>query len=413
MRKVSNGRPRRSCKRIGFTLVELLVVIAIIAILIALLLPAVQAARAAARRTQCQSNMRQVALGALLYEDVWKTLPGTSNIWIGVYNHPALGGGNLYVGRWTTHSVILPFIEEQAIFNALNFSFTSFESGTQVPTPTDVYSSHSDEDIPGINWTAQHTRVDVFNCPSDVGGGQNNYYYSHGTWAFYDQWLETAVNADLTPRGFVNLWYQAEGDPVPQYRRYDGLDRAGLAEHLYTGEVPSNTALKTLPLALNIEIPDGTNNTVMFGEVQKHGNISGKFSPAQRYIEAGDFLDLPPNQMRLQCLGVLNADASLWETNIGTDTARLTGLYWAPEKPIVHGTVHGIMPPNTTQCLDTSAGGDQYDGVWGNSCASSWHNNGVNLAFVDGHVEFIPNQIDWEKYTAMWSIDRAELLPDF
>jgi len=53
----------------GFTLVELLVVVAIIGTLIGLLLPAVQSARAAARRTQCASNMRQVTLGVLSYAD--------------------------------------------------------------------------------------------------------------------------------------------------------------------------------------------------------------------------------------------------------------------------------------------------------------------------------------------------------
>ena len=96
----------------AFTLVELLVVIAIVGILVALLLPAVQAAREAARRTECANNLRQLALACLLHEDQLGYFPsgGWGNRWLG---DSSRGYGEDQPGSWLFS--VLPFVEESNV----------------------------------------------------------------------------------------------------------------------------------------------------------------------------------------------------------------------------------------------------------------------------------------------------------
>ena len=148
-----SSRPRG-----GFTLVELLGVIAIIGILIALLLPAVQAAREAARRSQCCNNLVQIGLALHNYESAYEVFPpGTIEP-----KGPIRSVPQGYHMNWIVQ--ILPFIEEQNTFRAIDFSKGVYDA-KNVPV-RDLQKSN-------------------FRCPSDSGWsggdtvGHSNYAGCH------------------------------------------------------------------------------------------------------------------------------------------------------------------------------------------------------------------------------------------
>jgi prepilin-type N-terminal cleavage/methylation domain-containing protein len=135
----------------GFTLVELLVVIAIIGILVALLLPAIQAAREAARRSQCQNNMKQLGLATLNYESSKKELP--PGHWDESATVPRPGGGFPTVIRRQHSSItyILPFMEETTLGDQWDFDQKWF---------------HADAKAPIDNWRLSLTPLPMVVCPT-------------------------------------------------------------------------------------------------------------------------------------------------------------------------------------------------------------------------------------------------------
>jgi prepilin-type N-terminal cleavage/methylation domain-containing protein/prepilin-type processing-associated H-X9-DG protein len=119
----------------GFTLVELLVVIAIIGILIALLLPAVQAAREAARRSQCLNNMKQVGLALHNYHDTYKCMPPGA-IWMGT-GYPSSDFRHVnWMATWVT--ILTPFMEQGPLHDAYNFSLPSEDPVNRPVTATEI-----------------------------------------------------------------------------------------------------------------------------------------------------------------------------------------------------------------------------------------------------------------------------------
>src|ERR1700759_1536823 len=112
-------------QRRGFTLIELLFVIATAALLIALLLPAVQAAREAARRSQCVNNLKQIGLAVANYESSNGCLPPSDNA--AVFN-----SNTSYANDFGMKVRILAFLEQAPLFNAFNQSieYNFVENGT-------------------------------------------------------------------------------------------------------------------------------------------------------------------------------------------------------------------------------------------------------------------------------------------
>jgi prepilin-type N-terminal cleavage/methylation domain-containing protein/prepilin-type processing-associated H-X9-DG protein len=139
--RVANLKRSRS----AFTLVELLVVIAIIGILVALLLPAIQAAREAARRSECVNNFKQIGIAMHNYHDTHKRFPAG---W--TYNGTA---GRKEFG-WGV--ALLPFLEQIAIYDVLQPERARLHALVVDPAPSAEIQTALQSQIPG------------YTCPSDV-----------------------------------------------------------------------------------------------------------------------------------------------------------------------------------------------------------------------------------------------------
>lgn len=237
-----NSRPGR---RSGFTLIELLVVVAIIGILIAILLPAVQQARAAARRAQCQNNLKQLGLALHQFHDAYGAFPPARLVLDGVRTLSTNGTtSGMDEPSWLIH--ILPHLEQSALYNSW-----------------DVYKPFGAQSI-----DVRRTVVQAFLCPERHGGTSPIAPDSSVEITFP---CGCGGGVQYIPGGAVVDYVGNHGDPSP--------GAIGLSTDFYWGGRGTGVIISSRPklkgsdvvpgwedkVAIR-DINDGTSNTVMVGE---------------------------------------------------------------------------------------------------------------------------------------------------
>jgi prepilin-type N-terminal cleavage/methylation domain-containing protein len=212
-------------QRPGFTLIELLVVIAIIAILIGLLVPAVQKVREAAARSQCQSQLKQLALACHTYHDTNKSLP---------QNFGGNGSWNTTGAQWSWIAMILPYIDQGPLYTGANIGAKDVNGLPTTPltvklttgqyainTPISVLRCPSDPDAATATWT---DRADVGN---GTGGlAISNYKGVCGSnWGWGDgRWnpISLASGSNTSTNGLENgngILFRSMGTTYGNFKR--------------------------------------------------------------------------------------------------------------------------------------------------------------------------------------------------
>lgn len=339
-----NRRSRR-----GFTLVELLVVIAIIGILVALLLPAIQAAREAARRTDCVNKMKQLGVALHNHHDTYLALPPHATNW-----------------RWNAHHRLMPFMELQSQYD-MSMNWTGAHGpalqrfGQSQPEPWNNCGVGYGE----APWNI--LRPDL-RCPSDpqpmgafgnVGQqGVSNYCFSRGDNA---RWTEDNNNR----RGAFGA--AALGDPNGSYKAGPkGYNFASFVDGLST----------TIAMSENAVGRDRAN--MIIGGIATNTGLNEGGNP------------------QTQCMARIGADGMFVS---GTTVADWRGMRWA-DGGIAYTGFTTITGPNGPSCV---SGGGESDG--GALAPSSFHPGGVNGLMADGSVRWFANSIDTGNLTAPPNID--------
>ena len=345
MRMNNQGR----CHPVGFTLVELLVVMAIIAVLIGLLLPAVQKAREAAARTACTNNCKQLALGCLNYESANKSFPqGDYRNTTGVAPPIPLNMGSIC---W--RALILNYIEAPQVAAAYNVNCDWCSDQNVVALafqvkvmqcPSTPYPNRMDSS--GMEGPLTAYGVSTFAITgAGPGGITGPSPTTVGTGSGYctDYWGINSVNDSV-----VVTWPNAFTASVAAYATANNsnssLDFYPPATGVLTRAENGQTKMS--------DILDGTSNTILFTESAGRPNQYGPGMQYFGFMDPGEGRWADPNgEMKIKGSNPLTGKHD--KINLGVNTCS----------------------------MNCGNGNEPY----------SFHGSGCNFAFADGSVHFLSN----------------------
>jgi prepilin-type N-terminal cleavage/methylation domain-containing protein/prepilin-type processing-associated H-X9-DG protein len=329
----------------GFTLVELLVVIAIIGVLIALLLPAVQAAREAARRSQCTNHVKQITLACHNYHDTYNSLPAAN---YGVYS------------TWA-HS-IWAFVEQTALFEQYDFNSRFAGDGTGSMGPGSVKNREL-----GLS------TVPVYRCPSDTPTpNANNVYIT----SFFN-YVCNIGNTGRTSVGGLGPAPSLVIDGVT-YTYGDAPFEMDKNDYKSGGLTPAYFKFGTLK--------DGTSNTLGFSEI-----IQGKSDPNRDTGFTSWTTGVTLHDLR----GHVYDPYGTWFCAVYTPNTK------EPDRIDAVGGRYCFVESDAVPCLGTGAANPVYGSARAIVTPRSRHRGGVNASMMDGSVRFVSDTINWKVWQAM------------
>ncbi len=280
----------RNSRNLGFTLVELLVVIAIIGILIALLLPAVQAAREAARRSQCTNSLKQIGLALHNYHDSYRKFCALKAGTVG--SNPWDNGNN---GQLCGMIALLPYLEQMPLWEAISGGGT-YGGTTYPPFGPAAWRT----DFPPFR-----EQPPALLCPSDVAAGHRN---------------------PASEQAYNNYMFSV-GDHINR-NAYDRPTRGPFAHHDF---------------ASFRDVRDGSSNTIGLAErciYSSTGALRGDLA-----ANVGTNIATDPTV----CLATKGQNGR-YRSGVELHGEKVVGRRWADGRPAWNG-VTTVLPPNSPSCL--------------------------------------------------------------